>query len=270
MKPRILLQSIAAAVAVMAAGAASATPVYPDFTVSTAALGGGGTLGSFTANDIEGSYSELLTFDTSNNTFSVSLSFLAQDFDLVDTANSPQKTTYKPIQSGLDLNYGLLAIFNGSGTYVTSGSGTTFTLTPGGNLTLDYDAGNNGGFNQGATAFTFNAGGDLLTTLATGTGLNGSGSPATAANLSGSFGQTTTFDLTAAGKTFFTAPVPFYPLNLTSGQLESIQIPTSNSTILVTGTVNANFAPIPEPADLALVGVALLGLGLAVTRRRTL
>jgi hypothetical protein len=30
------------------------------------------------------------------------------------------------------------------------------------------------------------------------------------------------------------------------------------------------FATVPEPMDVALVGVALLGLGLAVKRRRTL
>jgi hypothetical protein len=58
MKPRIVLQSIAAAVAVMAAGVASATPVYPDFTVNTSVLGGGGSMVPFTGNDISGQYHE--------------------------------------------------------------------------------------------------------------------------------------------------------------------------------------------------------------------
>lgn len=269
MKPRILLQSIAAVVAVMAAGVASATPVYPDFTVNTTALLGGGSIVPFVANDIGGAYSELLTFGA-GNTFTVSLAFTATDFDLNDTANNPVKTVYTPNQTGLGSNYLLLALFNGSGTYSTSGSGTTFTLAPGGSLKLDYDKGANASFSQGATTFSFNAGGDVLTTLANGVGINGSGTPANAANLSGSFGQTTSFVLTPAGSSFFVSPVPFYGLNFQSGQLESIQIPTGPATINVTGSLNANFLAVPEPAGLGLVGIALLGLGIAVTRRRQL
>ncbi len=137
-------------------------------------------------------------------------------------------------------------------------------------MNLDYDAGANAGFTKGATTFTFNPNGDVLTTIATGTGINGQGTPASAGNLSGAFGQTTTFALNAIGAELFTSPSPFYPLSFQSGQLEAIQIPTAASTVLVTGSLNANFLPIPEPADLALVGIALLGLGLAVKRRRSL
>ncbi|MCK9686377.1 flocculation-associated PEP-CTERM protein PepA [Scleromatobacter humisilvae] len=274
MKTRILLQTIAASVAVMVAGVASAVPVYPDFTVNPIGISPStplpGVTTPFTANDIGGSYSELLTLNptsATSGTFQASLSFLAQYFDEVDSITG--KNTFSANQTGLGVNYGLLAIFNGTGTYSTTGSGTTFTLTPGGNLTLDYDTGAHAGFNQGATTFTFKSNGDTLTTIATGVGVNGSGTPANAGNLSGAFGQTTTFALNAIGGQFFTSPSPFYPLSFQSGQLEAIQIPTAASTILVTGSINANFLPIPEPADLALVGIALLGLGLAVKRRHS-
>ena len=40
-----------AAAAALAAGAAAAAPVYPTFTVDTSALAGGGSLGTFVAND---------------------------------------------------------------------------------------------------------------------------------------------------------------------------------------------------------------------------
>jgi hypothetical protein len=36
------------------------------------------------------------------------------------------------------------------------------------------------------------------------------------------------------------------------------------------GSLNAVFGTVPEPTGVALVGIALLGLGLAVTRRRSL
>ena len=132
MKPRIVLQSIAAAVAVMAAGVASASPVYPDFTVNTSALGGGGSLVPFTANDISGQYHEQLTF-TSATTFTVALNFTAQGFNYDDT-NPALTTSLTAAQTGLGSNYGLLALFNGTGTYSTSGGVTTFTLNPGGGV----------------------------------------------------------------------------------------------------------------------------------------
>jgi hypothetical protein len=274
MKARILLQSVAASVAVMFAGVASAVPVYPDFTVNPTGISPSTPLGgtsTFMANDIGGSYAELLSLNPTSataGTFSASLSFEALYFDQVDSVTG--KTNIVTTQSGIGVNYGLLAIFNGSGTYSTTASGTTFTLTPGGSLTLDYDTGTKANFTQGATTYTFNANGDTLTTIATGVGINGSGTPANAGNLSGAFGQTTTFALNSVGSQFFTAPSPFYPLSFQSGQLEAIQIPTTASTLLVTGSINANFRALPEPADLALVGLALLGLGLAVRRRPSL
>jgi len=271
MKARILLQSIAAAVAVMVAGVASASPTYPDFTVNPNGINANGATTTFTANDITASYSELLTLnptDATSGTFSASLSFLVLNFNEVD--NVTGKTNIPTPTSGVGFYYGLLGIFNASGTYTTTGGGTVFTLTPGGSLTLDYDPGARANFTQGATAYTFNPNGDTLMTIATGVGINGSGTPASAGNLTGSFGQTTSFQLNSVGSEFFTAPSPFYPLSFQSGQLEGIQIPVAASTILVTGSLNANFLPIPEPTDLALVGLALLGMGVAVRRRRSL
>src|ERR1700748_2704702 len=77
MKSSMFIRSAIAAAVALGAGLASAASVYPDFTVSTAALGGGGKLGTFTANDISGQYHEQLTF-TSDSTFVVTLDFVAQ------------------------------------------------------------------------------------------------------------------------------------------------------------------------------------------------
>lgn len=271
MKPRIVLQSIAAAVAVMAAGVASATPVYPDFTVNTSALGGGGSMVPFTANDISGQYHEQLTF-TSATTFTVALNFTAQGFNYDDT-NPALTTSLNGAQTGLGVQYGLLALFNGTGTYSTSGGVTTFTLNPGGALSLTYDKGANATFNAPVSpgaSYTINANGDLLTLLGSGNAIEGNGSEnCTAPNLCGSFGQSSTFALTPAGSSFFVSPVPFYGITLQSGQFEGFPV-VAGTTVTSSGSLNAVFATVPEPMDVALVGMALLGLGLAIKRRRTL
>ena len=261
MKPSKFAKSLVAVAAALFAGLASATSVYPDFTVDTSALGGGGKLGTFSANDISGQYHEQLTF-TSDSTFVVTLDFVAQGFNHDDTDASLSKSLTAG-QTGLGANYGLLAILNGSGTYSTVGGVTTFSLTPGGALTLSYDAGANATFNAPASpggAFTIAANGDTITTLATGSALIGNGSVScTAPNLCGAFGQETSFALTAAGASFFVGPNPFYSLSLQSGQFEGFPI-VSGTTVTSSGSLNAVFASsVPEPASLAMMGFALLG-----------
>ncbi len=267
MKPSKFAKSLVAAAAAVFAGLASATSVYPDFTVSTAALGGGGKLGTFSANDISGQYHEQLTF-TSDSTFIVTLDFVAQGFNHDDTDPALSKSLNAG-QTGLGANYGLLAILNGSGTYSTVGGVTTFSLTPGGALTLSYDDGANATFNAPAApggAYTIAANGDTITTLATGIAQVGSGAVSCSApNLCGAFGQQTSFALTAAGSSFFVAPNPFYSLSLQSGQFEGFPI-VAGTTVTSSGSLNAVFA-VPEPAPVMMMGVALLGF-LAVRRRQ--
>ncbi len=270
MKPRIVLQTIAAAVALVAAGMASATPVYPDFTVNTTAMAGGGTLVPFVANDISGQYHEQLTF-TSATTFTVALNFTAQGFNYDDT-NPALTTSYTAKQTGLSTNYGLLALFNGTGTYSTVGGTTTFSLDPGGALSLTYDLGADATFDAPVSpgaSYTINSHGDALTLLGSGNATSGNGTEnCTAPNLCGAFGQENTFGLTAAGSSFFVSPVPFYGITLESGQFEGFPV-AAGTTVTSSGTVNIVMA-VPEPTDVALVGIALLGLGLAIKRRRSL
>jgi len=267
MKTTKLLQSMAAACAMVVAGAAAAAPIYPTFTVDTSAMGGGGSLGTFVANDISGQYHEQITF-TSASTFMVSLDFVAQGFNYDDT-NAANSKSLTAAQTGLGSNYQLLATLTGSGTYSTSGGSTSFSLTPGAALSLSYDAGANATFNAPASpggAYTINANGDTITELANGAVITGNGTVGcTAPNLCGSFGQETSFNLTSAGSSFFVGPVPFYNLSLQSGQVEGFPVEVG-TTVTSTGTLNAVFA-VPEPTPFAMMGVALVGF-LAVRRKR--
>ncbi|MFL6698928.1 MAG: flocculation-associated PEP-CTERM protein PepA [Vitreoscilla sp.] len=269
MKSVTLIHAVAAACAMVVAGAAAAAPVYPDFTVDTSALGGGGSLGTFVANDISGQYHEQLTF-TSASTFTVSLNFTAQGFNYDDTDAAASKS-YSAAQTGLGSNYGLLATLTGTGTYSTSGGTTTFSLDPGGLLNVSYDAGGNATFTAPTTvggAYTIDANGDVVTTLATGSTLTGNGTVSCSApNLCGAFGQETSFALTPAGSSFFVSPNPFYNLSLQSGQFEGFPV-VVGETITSSGSLNAVFASsVPEPAPLAMMGFALVGF-LAARRRR--
>ena len=249
----------AAAALVMSASLANAA-ILPDFTVTPGAYAPGKS--AFVADKITGNYVERVTFN-SGGTFDVSIRWNAGQFVADDGTNSLPGGTLAG--TGLGNDYGIYAFFQGNGTF----AGGNFTLGSG-TLNLYLDTLANTKFtvaaSQSSTAFwgvTSGGGDDLL--LATGSALAGSGKvTCSVGNNCGSVGQVTTFSLTGVGSTFFTAPSPFYDLSLQSGQFNGF---TPAGTLTLDGSLDVIFAKIPEPGSIALVGLALVGLGVASRRK---
>lgn len=250
-------------------GSVAQAAIFNQFTFSHTE---GAVTTTLDADKITGNYVEVATFGA--GTFDVSLYWRAGQF-VTDGGESP----YEAGVSRLGVDYGIYALYQASGTFSTSGTATTFNFTPGsGSFAVFLDEnGNTTKTNPlvGTGAFILaNTGDDVE--LASGIALAGQGTldpalPTCSAGGGsgincGSFGSTTTFNLTSPdGPAFFIAPNPFYNLSFQSGQFNNFS-PTGTQTI--NGSLDVVFSEVPEPGTTALLGLGLLGLGFTVRRRK--
>lgn len=260
----ILACSFAAA-SMFAATAAQAV-TYNPFTVDPT-----GTYANFNADKITGNYTEIATFNQ-NGTFNVSLMWNAGQF-VTNNGN----TEIKAGTSGLGVGYSIYALYTASGTVSVDGSITSFNFAPGtGAFTFVLDRNNDTTSiapTSGSGAFTLALDSDDVV-LANGAAISGLGQlnsalPTCGTNQGincGSFGSTTSFNLTADGKNFFIAPNPFYTLSFQSGQLNSFDF---SGTQTINGSLDVAFRDVPEPASLGLLGLGLLGLGFVRSRKQS-
>lgn len=270
------MKLLSAMVAVAAFAAAPAYADFKDFCVNPT-LGGKvlsasakncaspsdpGNNTGFSADVITGSYQEKLQFGL-GNTFAATI---VADWDGF-THNTTPLAGGGPNGTGLEAVYNLYAVITAVGT--TNAGQTVFqptsaTIT----LYLDADFGTATGLPNIGNDLSFTPGGNDIALL-TGTYDSGIGDiNAAGQQFDIGFRNIT---LTAAGDGFFIAPRPFYIKAFADGDIDGNSlVPVGPPGLFsASGQLSAVF-DVPEPTALALVGLALVGVGAASRRKASL
>lgn len=249
--------------------AASAYIVGLPLTIQETGVGISAKKTQFDVDRLNGQYDEVVTFLDATH-FTTTAIFKAgswyKDGDVAQTH-----------MNNIDNGYGLYAKFIASGTYSVDGFGKTSFNATNNAIQLFVDRDQDTKYKVGAVStgaygdLTLSAGStadDTLLGSAVSTGAAG-GSSNPAGTAKGDF--RVVFDdwaLSATGQSYFIKPSPFYMVLDLNGNFNSFNPVAGTSVQLLNNSANASWGKVPEPASLALVGVALLAVGVATKRRK--
>jgi hypothetical protein len=257
------LVSIVATAAALACGSASAA-IFEEFTVNETVIPGANVFSlanaTLKAGKLNGSYTEALTV-TGPGTFAASA--FANFSQFLDTNGGATVTSllnsFDPIGG-----YRIYAVFSASGSI--TGPNTFASNNNAFDLYLDPGSDTTGSVTNGTLPAVLALNGEDILLASAGAALFSSAGTGNLNGPPGAFNiDFTDFTLTAFGKTVFVAPDPFFLNVRVNGDYDGVNPTADPVTRFITGDVSANFA-VPEPGSLALVGLALMGAGVASRR----